>query len=97
MKKIARDVLVTFAVVAVAFLICLLLDQMLNIGMLSCAIFVLAVFMTSLLTERMIYGIVASMAGVLAVNYAFTFPFFKFNFTIFVHFLSFTFTDLVNF
>lgn len=82
MKKIARDVLVTFSVVAVAFLICLLLDQILDIGMLSCAIFVLAVFITSLLTDRMIYGIAASFAGVLAVNYAFTFPFFKFNFTI---------------
>ncbi len=81
-KKIARDVLITATVMTVAFLICLLLDQVLDIGMLSCAIFVLAVFITSLLTDKMIYGLAASLTGVLAVNYAFTFPFFKFNFTI---------------
>ena len=46
------------------------------------AIFVLAVFMISLGTEGYCYGIAASLISVLAVNYAFAFPYFRFNFTI---------------
>ncbi len=82
MKKIIRDSAVTLLAMAAAFAVCLLLHHVLDIGMLSCAIFVMAVFLTSLLTEGMIYGIAASFIGVMAVNYAFTFPYFKLNFTI---------------
>ena len=46
------------------------------------ALFALAVFFISLVTEGYIYGIVASLVSVLALNFAFTFPYFKFNFTI---------------
>lgn len=46
------------------------------------AMFALAVFLISLLTQGYIYGIIASLLSVLAVNYAFTFPYFKLNFSI---------------
>ncbi len=46
------------------------------------AIFTLAVFLISLVTKGYIYGIVASFISVLALNFAFTFPYFKFNFSI---------------
>lgn len=46
------------------------------------AIFSLAVFLVSLSTQGYFWGIVASMLSVLAVNFAFTFPYFEFNFTI---------------
>lgn len=46
------------------------------------AIFTLAVFLISLVTKGYIYGIIASLISVLALNFAFTFPYFKFNFSI---------------
>lgn len=45
------------------------------------AIFVLAVFLVSLVTQGYIYGITSALISVLAVNFAFNFPYFKFNFT----------------
>ena len=38
--------------------------------------------MIALLTQGYFWGILASLAGVLAVNFAFTFPYFEFNFSI---------------
>lgn len=45
-------------------------------------IFVMAVFLVSLVTHGYVYGISASLISVLAVNYAFTFPYFEFNFSL---------------
>ena len=43
-------------------------------------LFVFAVFLISLLTDGFFYGITSSIAGVLAINYAFTYPYFVFDF-----------------
>ena len=51
-------------------------------------VFVFAVFLISLLTKGYVYGILAAFAGTIAVNYAFTFPYFALNFTIPVNFIS---------
>ena len=45
-------------------------------------LFVLAVLFISLLTDGYVYGIIASMAAVIGVNYIFTYPYFALNFTI---------------
>ncbi len=45
-------------------------------------ILALAVILVSLLTQGYVYGIVSSLCSVLCLNYAFTFPFFRFNFSI---------------
>ena len=45
-------------------------------------LFVLAVLMISRYTDGYLYGIFASMIAVIGVNYAFTYPYFAFNFTI---------------
>ena len=45
-------------------------------------VFVFTVFLTSLLTGGYVYGVLASLAAALAVNYVFAFPFFAFNFKI---------------
>ena len=42
--------------------------------------FVFAVFLISLLTDGYIYGVISAILGVLAVNYAFTFPYFQWDF-----------------
>lgn len=45
------------------------------------AMFTLAVFLISFFTKGYVYGIVASLISMLAVNFAFTFPYLKFNFS----------------
>lgn len=46
------------------------------------SVFVLGAFLTSLLTDGYIYGVAFSLISVIAVNFAFTFPYFQINFTI---------------
>ena len=45
-------------------------------------VFVLAVFLISIYTDGYVLGVVASLIGVLAVNFAFRSPYFAFNFTL---------------
>lgn len=50
-------------------------------------VFVFAVFLVSLITDGYLYGILTAFLGVIAVDFAFTFPYFAFNFTIPENFL----------
>ncbi len=43
-------------------------------------IFVFAVFFISLLTDGYVYGIIASIVGMFATNFIFTYPYFRFDF-----------------
>lgn len=52
-------------------------------------IFVLAVLVIALLTEGYFYGLLASIASVFAVNWAFTYPYMKLDFTIYGYPLTF--------
>ena len=52
------------------------------------SLFVLAVFLISMFTSGYVYGTVAALISVLAVNYAFTFPYFAFNFRLHENILS---------
>ena len=45
-------------------------------------VFVLAVFLISMYTDGYLWGVAASLIGVLAVNFAFRSPYFAFNFTL---------------
>ena len=78
--KIIKNILITIIMQAGAFLLCLLFPDYFKADALIPAIFILAVFLTSVITDGYFYGIFSALIGVLAVNYAFTFPFFKFNF-----------------
>lgn len=51
-------------------------------------VFVFAVFLVSLWTPGYIYGVAAAIMSTLAVNYAFTFPYFAFNFTLPINLFS---------
>lgn len=77
-----RDMLLPAGILAVSFLLSLAIQSRLHTQTLIPAIFVLAVFLISLATQGYLPGIFSSLVSVLAVNYAFTFPYFKFNFTI---------------
>ncbi len=82
MKEILRNALVTLTVLCAALVVSLILQNAFVGVELVPAFFVLAVFVVSFLTDGYCYGIVSALVSVLAVNYAFTFPYFKFNFTI---------------
>lgn len=62
--------------------IALLIEQYFVADALVPAIMALAVFVISYVTDGFLYGIIASMLSVLALNFAFAFPYFAFNFNI---------------
>lgn len=82
MKRRTFDLLITLFIQIITWVICLVAEEKLGIQYSIPAIFTLSVYLISLVTQGYIYGISASLVSVLAVNYAFTFPYFKFNFTI---------------
>lgn len=81
-QKSVKNIAITVGAVAAFFCMSLILENIFQTYTLIPAMFALAVFLVSLMTEGYLYGILASLLGVLAVNFAFTFPYFKFNFTI---------------
>ena len=79
--NIFKNFLLTGMILCLCFLLCLVMQFTHTDSTLIPAIFVLGVFVTSVLTQGYLYGILAALISVLAVNFAFTFPFFAFNFT----------------
>ena len=77
-----RNIAVTVSILCAAFVISILLQDQLEIPEHVTTIFAFAVFLISLWTKGYIYGIVAAFVGTIAINYAFTFPYFHLNFTI---------------
>lgn len=82
MKRWIWDLLTTIAILVCSLILCLVVEEKMGIQYSIPAIFTLSVYLISLLTQGYYFGVGASLVSVLAVNYAFTFPYFKFNFTI---------------
>ena len=85
MKKILpvlKDMLITLLVLGASFAISVLLQDDLGIPEHVTTTIAFAVFLVSLVTRGYAYGIAAAVIGTLAINYAFTFPYFRLNFTI---------------
>jgi len=81
-RRSIKDILVTIIILVSLFLCCLAVDNFVHEQAIIPAVFTLGVFIISLITKGYIYGILSCLGSVLAVNYAFTFPYFEFNFTI---------------
>lgn len=81
-RKQVYSVFFTIITLCVAFAINMILDYFFRADSLIPAVFTLAVFLISLFTEGMYYGIAASLISVLALNFAFRYPYFAFNFSI---------------
>ncbi len=77
-----KDFAFTVTVLALFFLISLGIEKVAGAHTLIPAVFTLAVFLVSLFTKGYVWGIAASLISMLSVNYAFAFPYFKFNFSI---------------
>ena len=86
--KHIKDLLVTITSLVCAFGLSLLFQYIFDVQEHITTIFVFAVFLISLLTEGYLYGVLAAFASTVAVNYAFTFPFFALDYTTPVNLIS---------
>lgn len=77
-----RDSLVTLGILAVSFLVCTILQPISDSDFHVPMIFVLSVLVVSLCTDGYLYGLAASVISVFGVNYAFTYPYLHFNFSL---------------
>ena len=75
-----KDGLTSVAILAAVFVICLLLNVLAVSEGIVGMVLVLAVFLISVVTDGYLYGVAASFLAVLIDNFAFTFPFFAFDF-----------------
>lgn len=85
-----RDTLLTLLILLLTTILCSLLSLIDSSDTYVSMIFVLAVVLVARMTNGYLYGLLASMIGVIGVNYAFTKPYFDFNFSLSGYPLTFT-------
>ena len=78
-KNVIRNTAIALLTLAAACALSLIF-QRLDVTEHITTVFVFAVFIISLLTEGYLYGILSAVAGMVAINFAFTYPFFSFDF-----------------
>ena len=78
-KQIIADSLFAAAVLVIVFLVNLFLVWQFNTKTMTPMIFVLGVFLVSWRTQGYAFGFIASLISVLAVNWAFTYPYWAFD------------------
>ena len=88
-RQIARDLAITAAVLIGAAMLCTLLRMVDQGDIYVSMIFLMAVALVARFTNGPFYGMIASVIGVVGVNYAFTAPYFEFCLSIPGYLLSF--------
>ena len=78
-KRFLADSLLTVITLTAVFLVNLFLVAQFGTKTMTPMIFVLGVFLVSWRTQGYVFGIVASLVSVLAVNWAFTYPYWEFD------------------
>ena len=78
-KHIVADSLFTAFTLSAVFLVNLFLVARFNTKTMTPMIFVLGVFLVSWRTQGYFFGIISSLLSVLAVNWAFTYPYWAFD------------------
>ena len=78
-KLFLKDAIFSLVTLAVTFVLNLLIQKWFHTQTLIPMIFVLGVFLISWRTQGYFFGITASLISVLAVNYAFTYPYYAFD------------------
>lgn len=77
-----RDMALTLLILAASFSAVVLMQRAFDTAAIAPVVFVMAVFLVSRSTHGYVWGIAASLISVLAVNYAFTFPYFELSFSL---------------
>ena len=80
-RLVLKNLIITLLILNACFGLSLLLNSVGTDEHIT-TVFVFAVFLVSICTNGYFYGVFASLISTLAVNFAFTFPFFEFNFTL---------------
>lgn len=88
LKKCTKNILISLIALSLSFGISIVLQKILAVDEHITTVFVFGVFAVSLFTDGYVYGLISAFVAVFAVNFAFTFPYFAFNFTIPQNFLS---------
>ena len=78
-KHIIADGLFTMITLGAVFLVNLFLVEQFDTKTMTPMIFVLGVFLVSWRTQGYVFGIASSLLSVLAVNWAFTYPYWAFD------------------
>lgn len=86
--KCAKNILITIIFLVFAFGISLLFQNEFDVSEHVTTVFIFVVFLISLFTDGYLYGVLGAFIGTIAVNYAFTFPYFAFDFTTPVNLIS---------
>ena len=73
------DAIVMILILTAVFALNLLLQTLFQTQAMTPMIFVLGVFLVSWRTQGYFYGVAASLISVLAVNFAFTYPYWAFD------------------
>lgn len=81
-RQIARDMGITLGLLAAAAALCMMLTEGGHGDSAVPLVFVLAVLLIARITEGYFFGFFATIASVFGVNYAFTYPYFEFNFSL---------------
>lgn len=79
-NRIWKDSIFSFVVLVLTYLLSYFIQFVFETDRLVPTIFVLGVFFVSLQTEGYVWGVLASLIGVMLVNYAFTAPYFELDF-----------------
>ncbi len=83
MQRKAKDAIITVVIIIATFFVNLLIQKLFQTDVLIPMVSVLGVFLIAFLTQGYCWSIVASVINVAAVNFAFTYPYYAFDF--FVH------------
>lgn len=81
-KTVFKNTFISVCILFICVIICSLMQRVFFENRLIPAIFVLAVFITSVLTDGFVFGVITALLSVLIVNFAFTAPILRLNFTV---------------
>lgn len=79
-KQISKDLFFTVFILVITYFLSYYIQFVFETNTLVPTVFVLGVFFVSLRTEGYVWGVMASLVGVMLVNFAFTAPYFEIDF-----------------
>ena len=80
--QFTKNIILPAIILTFSFCLSLVFQKHFNLDDHITTVFIFAVFIISLLTDGYLCGIISALLSTVAINYAFTFPYFVINFTI---------------
>ncbi len=79
-KSWIKNIIITLFILIISCIISVIFQNVFEVEEHITTLFVFAVFLISYVTDGYIYGIISAFISVLLINYAFTYPYFMFDF-----------------